>query len=307
MAKIYGNLSICTALAVIVVLVSGCSTNFIMVSKGIPVGEIKIDGSNADWEGRIGAIPDKKAAVGVCKDEDYRYFCFQTSDENLIRKILVSGLTLWLNTDGSEDKTFGIKFPAGLKMRPPDGSNINLPPGTGQGPKGNFPDAEGLPPKMPEIDLGKAEAEFIQGEDDKFPRVVDIARAASKYKILLAASRKNGVLFIEIGIPYNNGFIELPVTTGETFYGLGFETTKTEMPAMSGKRFGGDDDGPPDMGGGGMPPGGGMGGGGGMPPGGGMGGGRMPPGGMRQGHGMDKDSDSQLELWLKITDNAKPK
>lgn len=292
----YGLLgvAICSVLA----MLAGCGSSLVMVSDSKNAGDIKIDGSNEDWEGRIGAIQDKKVGVGVRKDEVYRYVCFQTSDESLIRKIAFTGLIFWFNADGSEDKMFGIKFPAGRKKEfRPDGSG-EMPEGMEMTDKGRMRGKGVMPEKIPGIDFSKSEVELIQGEDDMFPRTVDIGRAASKYKILLSASLKEDVLFIEIAVPHKNGFLDLPSDTKEGFFGLGFETTKMEMPSMrGGGSFGGGDDGPPDFGGGGMPPGGGMGGGGGRMPPGGMGGGGMPP-------RMNGETSSQFVLWLKITDNV---
>jgi len=309
MGKMNKTAGLILTLLLLGLTLAGCGSNITLVSKKAVTGEIAIDGSDKDWEGSMGVVPDKNMAIAAKKDDKYRYLCISTSDENLIRKIIAGGLTLWFNEDGSEAKTFGVKFPTGKMKEFGEGALPGMRGGADQPEAMEPPENMGMPgeegtnmKKRPLRDIKFDELELYQGEDDQFPRLMGTSRAASKYNVNASASLTKGSFVYEIAIPYKNDFIELPQDTKESFFGLGLETGEVTMPSRGGMPGGS----PPDDGGGfggGMP--GGSGGFGGGPGGGGPGGGGpggMPPGGMRGGPSGSEDN-SQFELWIRITDN----
>lgn len=72
-----------------------------------------IDGSNSDWEGGTLTLY-KKAQVDYAFRNDadnlYVIFIFNEPSRTYLSTIRDSGITLWLNKDGTKKKKYGIKF-----------------------------------------------------------------------------------------------------------------------------------------------------------------------------------------------------
>jgi hypothetical protein len=76
---------------------------------------ITIDGNDSDWGNSLVFYDDINSLVGVQNDNDYLYLCLVTTDQQLERRILRTGLTIWFDNSGKGDKKFGIRFPLLLK------------------------------------------------------------------------------------------------------------------------------------------------------------------------------------------------
>lgn len=73
---------------------------------------LSMDGSEAEWP----AVPqyynaERQVGIRVMNDADAVYFCLVTSDEKLKKKILMTGLTVWIDPAGEQHKTFGLHLP----------------------------------------------------------------------------------------------------------------------------------------------------------------------------------------------------
>jgi len=231
-----------------------------------PGREIKIDGKLDDWENVMLIIKDKNVTVGLANDENFLYLCLRSSEERTLRQAMLTGFTVWFDAKGGKHRTFGIKFPAGMRR-------------------------EGLPfmnrtsiqdPKVQQelIDASLKEVEIIG------PAKGEVARAANfrDQGIELDVGQIQGRFVYELKIPLRK--------TGDHPYAvgvqegkpvmIGFETGKIDREKLRGEMMKG-----------GRPPGGdGMGG---RMPGGGMG-----PGGGRMGApGGRPEMPEPLELWVK--------
>ncbi|MBS3944868.1 MAG: hypothetical protein KGZ42_05175 [Melioribacter sp.] len=71
--------------------------------------EIKIDGLQNEWEGKLNFDNKAKIAVGFQNDKDNIYLCITTNDRSNIMKIFRLGLTVWFEPQNG--KRIGIKYP----------------------------------------------------------------------------------------------------------------------------------------------------------------------------------------------------
>ena len=71
--------------------------------------EIKIDGVQNEWEGKLNFDNKAKIAVGFQNDLENLYLCITTNDRVNMMKILRLGLTVWF--EPINGKRIGIKYP----------------------------------------------------------------------------------------------------------------------------------------------------------------------------------------------------
>ena len=58
---------------VLVVLLVGCGSSELLISNSAT--NIKIDGNQEDWEGKLTFLEDEKVALGFLNDDENLYFC----------------------------------------------------------------------------------------------------------------------------------------------------------------------------------------------------------------------------------------
>jgi hypothetical protein len=73
------------------------------------IEEIKIDGLQKEWDGKLNFDKKAKIAVGFQNDKENIYICITTNDRANILKILRLGLTVWF--EPMNGKKIGIKYP----------------------------------------------------------------------------------------------------------------------------------------------------------------------------------------------------
>ena len=227
--------------------------------------EIVVDGKIDDWSKiPVMFFEEQGAALSFCNDSSSLYIQFRTSDSKWIRTIKMSGITLYFDTSGKENKDFYVRYKGGPSMK-------------------DLMDKGGQMKKDSPSEMN--------------PMGGDTATQLTCYiknRIIEKPIRSDGSEGPEVAYDTSYGFycyeFRIPLQASTIrYYGL---DTSPGNPISIGAVWG--DMGEmkqtrPDMGGG---SGGGMGGG---PPGGGMGGG--PPGG---GMGGKKpDMPSKQEVWLK--------
>jgi len=98
-------------------LLSGCS-GALELAGGWPDSEIIIDGKSGDWIGATTYDKAQDVSIGARNDADFLYICFITSNRMTQRQIIASGLSVWLDPTGKNEKTFGIQFPIGVLRDP---------------------------------------------------------------------------------------------------------------------------------------------------------------------------------------------
>jgi len=78
--------------------------------------EIVIDGKYSDW-GKAEAYYDEKEklVVNLCNDQDYLYICLVSRNRKIETQLMESGFVAWFDPEGGKNKSFGIRFPVGMK------------------------------------------------------------------------------------------------------------------------------------------------------------------------------------------------
>jgi uncharacterized membrane protein YgcG len=101
---------VCSALAAF----TGCSSTLELTSRWTN-HELKVDGTGAEWKDATTLVPGPQVQVGIKNDRDNLYICLITANRMTQIQMLALGTTVWFDTAGQKNKTFGIQFPvAGL-------------------------------------------------------------------------------------------------------------------------------------------------------------------------------------------------
>jgi uncharacterized membrane protein YgcG len=77
--------------------------------------EITVDGDAGDWKGILRFVEDGNMSYGLTNDAQSMYVVLVVGDREVRRQIIMSGLYLWFDPAGEENKRFGIRFPIGLQ------------------------------------------------------------------------------------------------------------------------------------------------------------------------------------------------
>jgi hypothetical protein len=279
-------------LAVLIPILS-CQGGSLEMNSARRTVEIRIDGSDAEWQNDLAYVESANVSVGAFNDAESLYLCLVTTDRSVQQQIRTGGLAVWLDATRKNRKTFGIRFPVG---RPADAGGAGGPTGRG-GPVG----------KMDRADTGEMREE-MQKAFEAMPASVEILGPGEKDRQEVPLTEAGG---LETKIGFENGrFVyelkvplvrtasapfavaaENPVAVSTCFQTELFRPEKgRERPAGQRGRGGG---GPPPGGMGGMDPGG-LGGGQGGPPPGGMDGG--PMGDRPSG----SESEKPMKIWIEI-------
>ena len=78
--------------------------------------DLTIDGRNEDWKGALEYLDDPGVAVGLLNDDDFLYLTVSTSEQATAMQMIRAGTTIWFDSDGGDDKTFGIRFQVGVRQ-----------------------------------------------------------------------------------------------------------------------------------------------------------------------------------------------
>lgn len=93
---------------------TGCSSTLELTSRWTN-HELMADGTGEEWKDATTLIPGPQVLVGIKNDKDNLYVCLITSNRMTQAQMLALGTTVWFDTGGKKNKTFGIQFPvAGL-------------------------------------------------------------------------------------------------------------------------------------------------------------------------------------------------
>jgi hypothetical protein len=81
-----------------------------------PTGDrIVLDGDPSDWEGvPIIYLKDSLHVSAIAHDDDNLYLMYRFADEGLARRLLMRGVTLWINGDGktkNKKEEFAVRYP----------------------------------------------------------------------------------------------------------------------------------------------------------------------------------------------------
>lgn len=217
-------LAICTGL----IFFYGCS-GASKVESSFNNNEIKIDGNQSDWTGKLQTIKDDNVAYAFKNDGQNLYMCLVTSDATKAMRILTMGLTVWLNPGNSKDE-IGVKFP----MRPEQGemraSGMRLPP-----------DSSGIRGREQRIRnlISKQELLQVINKDD-LPLYTSEIAAASDFQAKMSYEKDQFVYELKVPIESNkNAQTDLKAQPGDEVE-VKVETGKFEIPQRAGgMRMGG--------------------------------------------------------------------
>jgi len=213
-------------------------------------GAVVVDGKYDDWSDKLTWVEKIDMSVGAQNDESDLYFVLVIGDREVQRRIMMSGLFLWFDGGGEDDKQFGVHYPLGMG----DPSEFVRPE------RDRVRDPEKMRAKFEEESLGEVEL-IGAGGDVRMTRSPD-----NLPDIEVAVSRERGAMVVEYRIPLA-ATVDSPYGVGAvpgTRVGVGLMTPEIDMSKKPAER--------PDRGErpAGGPPGGGRGGMGRRPDGGGM-------------------------------------
>ncbi len=261
-----------------------------------------VSGSGSPWGNASKyTINGKPVVIGFQNDADNLYIYLSPSEKEVQARIARSGMTIWLDSSGKKGKSFGIRYPLGMRgpgMPPRDG-------GPSRDPRGARPE---MSMERPLADFGAIgdTLEIIgpgENERRRAPIENDLGLSVVRYRNT-GAERYEYIIPLKAsnGTPY-----AIDSDTGRVI-SVGFEVAESGKDGMErGPRPGGGMRGGGDGPGGGMPGGDdGFGGPGGAGPG-GRGGNGGPRGrGRPSGTSNDEASSGPIKIWVKVKLEGQP-
>ncbi len=97
-------------IALIAIVFTGCATVDVYQS-AFQSPPQKLDGRNDDWAGKMYYDSKAKMLYGISNDTENLYVNIKITDYTVQKKVLVTGLTLWIDTVGKKQENFGITCP----------------------------------------------------------------------------------------------------------------------------------------------------------------------------------------------------
>jgi len=222
--------------------------------------DIVIDGRHEDWQDALTYLKDHNLSIGILNDESDIYLCLATSEMGLESRFVMQGLLLWFDGRGGTDKTLGIRYPMGMRLK------------ERQPTPGDRPDSES--PQNTPYQMSLREMEIIgpeEGERHHFT-IAEIEGIQAK------ARSSQGMFVYEVKVPLQQTeATQFAIGAEGKTIGMGLETAEPDRERFNRR--------PQDVNGGNVPPGRpGIG----EPGRGGFGGGRRPP------------AFEQMKVWAKV-------
>ena len=97
----------------IILIITGCSV-YESVYQDTP---LNIDGSSSDWTTTLDSKDNNSFSYGISNDNENLYIRININDQSIQKKLILAGLTVWVDTTGRKNETFGITCP--IKKAPP--------------------------------------------------------------------------------------------------------------------------------------------------------------------------------------------
>ncbi len=205
---------ITTVLTAAVTLLAGCgaySVKSIWLDR-----EMTIDGHDDDWRNATVHKDDINCAVGIMNDSENIYISLTPWEKATQSKIITTGLTVWFDTSGKEEKKQGITFPlSGVS------NNVFRPMIGTKKETAQF---------MEQFSESQKNLQLINVESDE-PVTLSLDEAGDM-GIHVAVGDAGGRLSYELQVPISpkktNGF-HIDCHPGDTIH-IGFETGKIPLP-----------------------------------------------------------------------------
>jgi len=267
-------------ISLFLVLLSSCKTKSIYTSSwnGNPQGLIENKNNHVE---DMHYDTDAKMLYGLINDNENLYILLEVSDKTVQKKILISGLTFWMDTIGKKKEQLGITFPLEGSMGNRTGK-MNKEEMMKQMQRGSFNGDFDYQNLNETFSNGLNKMEIIGFNNEKEPLMV--FNQNPKGISVSIKFDKMGTLHYKANIPLKLIFKQPDLFLNDTtkLFSFGFETGSIDTPSMNG----------------GGKQGGGMGQGGSMSGKGGRGGGG---GGGRSGSGMPamQELSKPSKFWVK--------
>ncbi len=174
---------------------------------------LKIDGSSSDWTTTLDSKNKNTFSYGISNDKENLYIRININDQDIQKKLMLAGLTVWIDTTGKKKENMGITCPV-KRTLPKINRKMQDQP--------NWKNDQLL------------EAEFIGFKEfketyfiSKNPYDVEVSVAQDEFKSL----------YYELKIPLNiiyNDYSNLSLKT----LSIGFETGVLDMPSPGNRSAG---------------------------------------------------------------------
>jgi hypothetical protein len=76
---------------------------------------LTVDGKLDDWGSTLNYFEEQRVTLGVRNDDRYLYLCVNSTNSGLLMRALVQGLEVWVDPKGGKAKSFGIRYPLGVR------------------------------------------------------------------------------------------------------------------------------------------------------------------------------------------------
>ena len=105
----------CAAPAVLLLLLGmfGCGEPVLPAGWADP--GITVDGKLDDWGSTLSYFEEQRVTLGVRNDDRYLYLCVNSTNSALLQRALIQGLEVWVDPKGGKAKSFGIRYPLGVR------------------------------------------------------------------------------------------------------------------------------------------------------------------------------------------------
>lgn len=90
-----------------ILLFTGCRTYEATFEKT----PLKIDGSSSDWKTTLDSKNNDSYSYGISNDMENLYIRININDLSIQKKVMLAGLTVWIDTTGKKKETSGITCP----------------------------------------------------------------------------------------------------------------------------------------------------------------------------------------------------
>lgn len=215
-------------LSAFLLLFSACKMDVESQNQG---GKIKVDGNIEEWSGDLIIFQEEGMVCAVSHDDDYLYVALSSRNQETLRAMLRSGLTLWLNDAGKSRKHYGIQYPKPLD--PVEFKNM-----MGNNRSGNNSNRDRMMQGRQVqnrllTDVLSIQREFaILSDTDKIKAIFPIEGSSH---IQLATTFKNGQFSYECAIPLSDSEKEYHLLRNKkNRINIGIEIPMPEFGGMSG-------------------------------------------------------------------------
>lgn len=150
-----------------------------MAHAGVPkleshwrTGDVTINAAAEEWDGAWTYVKQAKMDVGVLNDDEFLYLCLVTRDPGVGRQLMLQGLTVWLDPEGGEAQTLGVRYPIGLRTAintPPEPGSLRDPEAMRQLFEASLEDLEILGPGIDDVE--RLEVGELQGAEIALNRI----------------------------------------------------------------------------------------------------------------------------------------